>query len=111
MAAARWRAANPEKKMLLMARQRARAEGLPFDLELVDIVIPETCPVLGTPMHKPSLDQVIPRGGYTKKNTWVISMEANRLKQNATVEQLELIIAYMKREGEIAPPPTVTAPI
>jgi len=46
--------------------------------------------------HSPSLDRVVPNLGYVKGNVHVISWRANSLKKNATIEELEKIIQYMK---------------
>lgn len=86
--------------LLRHAKYRAKKQGLPFTLEKKDIVIPNICPVLGTELsvlgvdpHKfpesiPSLDKIIPEFGYVKENIEVISLLANRMKSNATPEQL-----------------------
>ena len=82
-----------EYRMLARAKNRAKAKGLDFDLELSDIVIPEVCPLLGIPLIKgdgkihdgsPSLDRKDPKRGYTKDNVWIISQLANKIKNNAT---------------------------
>jgi hypothetical protein len=87
------------------ARQRAKRRGIPFDLKPADIVIPETCPVLGIPLFRgvgtlgpnsPSIDQVVIGKGYVPNNICVISHRANALKRDGTVEELEKVIAYMK---------------
>jgi hypothetical protein len=83
---------------------RAARKGLPFNLEESDIVIPEVCPVLGIPLKwgdglqecTPSVDRLIPELGYVKGNCKVISMKANRLKSNATVDQFKALIAYVE---------------
>lgn len=62
-----------------------------------DVVIPELCPVFGTPMDKPSLDRKDNSKGYTRDNVRVISDRANRLKNNGTLEELKAIVAYMSR--------------
>jgi hypothetical protein len=85
------------------ARARATKYGIPFDLTLQDIVIPEVCPVLGSPMcwgdsiteHTPSLDRVVPDLGYVSGNVNIISFRANRLKNNATKEEVEALLAYI----------------
>lgn len=90
---------SPELYLLKYAKSRARQDNKAFDLELSDIVIPEVCPYLGTPfvMHDKqkaaSLDRVDSTKGYTKDNVRVISYMANRMKNNATKEQL---IAFAK---------------
>lgn len=92
-----------KKGMLQGARARAAKYGIPFDLVLHDFELPEVCPVLGTPMNwgnsitenTPSLDRVVPELGYVAGNVNVISFRANRLKNNASVEELEAIIKYI----------------
>ena len=86
--------------MLHNAKQRARREGLPFDLTEADIVIPARCPVLGIPLRShigegkgprpdsPTLDKLIPELGYVPGNIVVVSAEANRLKDRLTPVQM-----------------------
>ena len=89
--------------VLMGAKSRAKEKGIPFDLKLSDIVIPKTCPVLGIPLfwgdkqgdNTPSIDRVIPEKGYVLGNCHVISMKANRLKNNATIEELKAILEYV----------------
>lgn len=90
------------------AKQRATKRGLDFDLEYTDVVIPATCPVLGIPIydskgqatdHSPTLDRVDNTRGYTKDNICVISKRANTIKSNATIQELEAIILYMKEHS------------
>lgn len=45
---------------------------------------------------KPSLDKIIPKLGYVKGNVWVVSNKANRIKSNATIEELELLVKNLK---------------
>jgi len=83
---------------------------LPFNIELSDLVIPETCPILGIPLridenglkrtrsdYSPTIDRVIPSKGYVKGNVAIISLRANRKKQDSSIEEVEHILAYMKR--------------
>ena len=91
------------------AKARAMKEGLPFDIDLEDIVIPEVCPVLGIPIEidlgrgrrkgdSPSLDKFVPEKGYTKGNIAVISWRANWLKNNGTTEEWLKIAAWCQQE-------------
>lgn len=89
---------SQEARLWRAARCRARRRGIEFDLLLEDIVIPELCPALGTPMEHPSLDRLDPSRGYTADNIRVISTRANTIKNDATVEELERVLAYMRRE-------------
>lgn len=100
-------AEHPATQMIDRARQRAKKLGLPFDLEVGDVLIPEQCPVLGIPIffrrghngagpNSPSLDRFDGAKGYTKDNVVVISHRANTLKNNAALIELERVVAYMK---------------
>jgi hypothetical protein len=104
------RAADPRPTMITSARSRSREIGVDFDLSCNDIVIPVICPVLGIKLasaigtgaksgtpSSPSLDRSNPHLGYVKGNVRVISHRANMLKNNATLEELEMILAYMER--------------
>jgi hypothetical protein len=81
-------------------------DGLEFDLTVEDLEpFPLTCPVLDIPINwmstggtkndSPSMDRVIPEKGYTKGNVRLISQKANRLKQNASLTELQAIIRYI----------------
>lgn len=89
--------------MFYDARKRSIALSLPFDIAPDDIVVPAECPVLGIPLVQggdrnsaPSLDRVIPSLGYTKGNIRVISFRANRLKSDATLDELRRVLAYVE---------------
>lgn len=106
-----WRHRNLEKQILRQARTRAKKHGLEFDLTVEDIFVPETCPILGIALVKPSdrkadvhgflpdspsLDRIDSSRGYVRGNVWVISWRANRLKSDATLEELELLVAALR---------------
>jgi ribosomal protein L37AE/L43A len=95
------------KKMLNGTRGRAKAKGLEFDLTMEDVyaMYPKDglCPVLGIELrfdlgrkHVPSLDRFDNNRGYTKDNTYLISMRANILKSDASFDEIERIYYYMK---------------
>lgn len=84
--------------MYRSAKARAKEKGRDFNIELSDIVIPTLCPVLGTPMVGPSLDRIDSNKGYVKGNVRVVSKRANMLKNNATIEELELVLKDLKGE-------------
>jgi hypothetical protein len=102
--AAAWRDKNRAGVLLQNARGRARREGLPFNLTLADISIPEVCPVLGLPLQhgskiqdsSPTLDRIIPNLGYTSGNVWVISNRANKLKSDASLEELDKLFHALR---------------
>lgn len=88
---------HPEKWLLRQARTRAKDKGLEFSLTLEDIKIPQRCPIMDEVLqyvpgeysdYSPSIDRIDSARGYTPDNIWVISSIANRMKWNATKEQL-----------------------
>jgi hypothetical protein len=92
---------TPEHIMLLMAKVRAKKKRIPFEIDLTDIVIPETCPLLGIPLtravkklsdNSPTLDRREGAKGYVKGNVRVISYKANRSKSNLTLEEMKLMV-------------------
>lgn len=98
-------------KMLYAARKRAKLGGFECTITKDDIIIPDVCPVLGIPLfarvgagrsnrdqveHSPSLDRIDNSKGYVPGNVCVISMRANMIKNNATLQELEAIVAYIK---------------
>ncbi len=109
--------ANPvlvmTKKLICLARQRAKEKNLPFDIDLdyVRSMVGENaefashCPVLKMPLewsrhrgnggkvlpNSPSIDRIDPARGYIKENIWVISHRANQIKSDASHEELKLV--------------------
>lgn len=93
-----------EKRLIYAAKKRAKEQGLEFNLEESDIVVPTHCPYLKIPLvnHRPrgdsrrdiaSLDRIDPLKGYIKGNVEVMSWLANTMKNNATPE---LLITFAK---------------
>jgi uncharacterized membrane protein len=92
--------------MLKGARRRARKDALACDLVISDIVVPALCPALGIPIipaatsrsdNSPSLDRIDNTKGYVRGNVVVVSWLANRMKSNATVEQLVALAAFYQK--------------
>lgn len=100
---------EPEKVILVRTRARAKRLGLEFDLELEDVCIPDVCPVLGIPIvcgktgrkgprqNSPSIDRLNPAKGYIKGNVRVVSNRANTLKNNASLQELELVMKDLRK--------------
>ena len=101
---AKQRIENPAKDMLRMLKCQAKRKGIPFNIEESDInPLPTLCPVLGIKLdysahslqdNCPSVDKIVPTKGYTKGNIKVISLRANRIKHNATPEELCKVYHY-----------------
>ncbi len=87
------------------AKLRAKRKGLEFSIDLTDVVVPKTCPVLGLPLFRsdggmqdnsPTLDRIRINQGYIKGNIMVISWRANRIKADAKIWEVEKILEYMR---------------
>lgn len=98
--------------MLKLAQKRANAKGLPFAITEENICIPSICPVLGIPLaitpykagrgrqgptdSSPTLDRLYDALGYVPGNVRVISNRANRIKNNATIDELRAVLNDME---------------
>lgn len=87
-------------------KSSAKRRGIVFDLTLTDLnnlTFPITCPVLGIPLtfnrssasdNSYSIDRIDSSKGYTIDNIVVISLRANKLKNNASKDELKSISDY-----------------
>lgn len=98
---------RPEWVLWTEAKRRAHREDLPFTIIVSDVTIPSYCPALGIPLRKvggritansPSIDRFLPSLGYTSGNIRVISYLANRIKTNATADQVLAVGHWMKEQ-------------
>lgn len=95
--------------MWSVARDRAARNGQVFTITVEDVIAvwPEDnrCPVLGTIFERkhlqrgPSLDRLNNAWGYEPGNIAVISHRANRLKSDASADELESLVAWMRANG------------
>lgn len=99
-----WDHNNPVKAMLQRARRRAKDFGLLFSLKEEDVVIPSLCPVLGIKLMRgdaadcaPSLDRINNELGYVPGNVVVVSFRANRIKGNATIDELQKVVKFYEQ--------------
>lgn len=91
---------NREKLIFHQAKSTAKRRNLEFSLIETDIIIPTHCPILGIELTKErgtgrvksnvSIDRKDSSKGYTPDNIWIISDLANKMKTNATEEELIL---------------------
>lgn len=99
---------TPEYRLWLNAKRRAEKKKVPFTLRISDIKIPAFCPLLGIPLkinsgfspNTASVDEVIPGLGYTPNNFQIISWRANTIKNDATIQELEMLVANLKIQCE-----------
>lgn len=107
--ARRYRLNNPETPQQVLyrsAKARSRASGVAFNLRIDDIRVPKKCPALGIPLvrgvgrlhdNSPTLDRIDPDGGYVPGNIVVLSHRANRIKNNATPDELQRVADFVRR--------------
>lgn len=103
------RARRPKEALVCQAKSRAKKFGLPCDLTVEGLHWPTHCPILGLELDYnktnpgerkirtsvPTLDRRVNGLGYVLGNVFVISHRANRIKSDATVEELKAVLAYM----------------
>tara|TARA_B110000503_G_scaffold138467_1_gene224716 strand:- start:1074 stop:1415 length:342 start_codon:yes stop_codon:yes gene_type:complete len=87
-------------------KSSAKKRGIVFTLEKVDLYnldYPLRCPALGIPLkfnkgksqdNSYSWDRIDSTKGYEADNLVIISTRANRIKNDATLEELKLIVAF-----------------
>tara|TARA_B110000858_G_scaffold125926_1_gene143476 strand:+ start:1535 stop:1777 length:243 start_codon:yes stop_codon:yes gene_type:complete len=77
--------------------------GKDFNLTIDDIKIPTVCPIFETPIVYgdtdlcASIDRIDNSKGYIKGNIQIISNRANRIKNNASLQELKEIIKHMEK--------------
>lgn len=87
---------KPLENKLVTKRAEAKRTGLDFNITIEDLQVPEKCPYLDIPLiltgpvcdNLISLDRIDSTKGYIKGNVQVISMKANTMKSNASIEEL-----------------------
>ena len=93
-------------KYSLVKRSECKQKGIPFDLtgEYLEEIWTDTCPVFGVEFVRhdkrhgacPALDRVDPTLGYVKGNVKWISSRANRIKYDASAEELKKVLDYVE---------------
>lgn len=100
----------PREALVDQAKSRAKKFGLPCDITVEALHWPTHCPILGLELdynktnpgerkirHSvPTLDRKVNELGYVLGNVFVISHRANRIKSDATIAELEAVLAYMR---------------
>ncbi len=98
---------SPEYEMLRRIKHKSKQYGIRFNLDISDIHIPEFCPLLGIPLRtnngtpkfdSASLDKIDPALGYVRGNVWVISLKANQMKSNASLEEVKLLATNFEKK-------------
>lgn len=90
-------------------KQSAQKRNIPFLINIQDlynITIPLTCPILGIPIffntnkvedNSISFDRIDNNKGYEKDNIIVISFRANKLKSDASFEEIKQLYEFFKQ--------------
>jgi hypothetical protein len=103
---------NRVRHILGQAKKRASEKGIEFSITLDDLLpLPDVCPVLGIKINyegnkgkrgfvndSPSIDRIDSSLGYIKGNVKLICWRANRIKSDATIEEMQALLDFMKRE-------------
>ncbi len=101
-----------EQKLLYPAKKRAKLKGIECTIKKEDIKLVRFCPLLGIELdysndkggvgtakaNSPSLDRINPKKGYTPDNVWVISRRANAIKNDASLEEIEMIAKNLRKK-------------
>lgn len=97
----KWRSENLEKALFKSARHGAIKRGLEFSISVGDIHIPERCPVFGFELTldgkrstSASIDRIDNTKGYIPGNIVVVSMKANHVKSDCTIDELRRLVSF-----------------
>ena len=104
---------NPIPQLISGFRNRAKKQNVPFNLtvdDMKDLIknAADICPALGVKMeiaklyandsnYSPSFDRIDPKKGYTKNNIVIVSNRANRIKSDATVDEIRKVADFYER--------------
>lgn len=104
--------ADPAYSLLHGARARSKKRRVPCTITRDDVraVFPADfhCPVFGTALqfgrrmatgNSPTLDRIDPAQGYVPGNIAVISRRANVIKNDATLNELEQVVQWLRGAG------------
>lgn len=90
---------------VILKRSYCKKHNIVFDLDAdyLASLYTGSCPITGQEFDRhdkksdncPHLDRVVPELGYTKGNVQYISARMNRIKYNATPEELQNLLKYM----------------
>lgn len=112
-ASLRWQKRHPKRWFFMLRKTKAKQAGKLFTVEFEDIEWPVVCPVLGIRLHYgglrgcgarddcASLDQIRAGLGYVPGNVAVISLKANRIKNDATPEELAAVLRWFESKVRV----------
>lgn len=104
---------DPLKAFMASIRNRAKVRGLPCTITEDDLVFPERCPILGIPLSfglgmgaghglafrdsRYSADRIDNSKGYVPGNVVIVSYRANRIKSDASAQELTAVARFYER--------------
>ena len=104
---------NPIPQLIFGFRNRAKKQNVPFNLTVEDMKdliknAADMCPALGVKMeiaklfandsdYSPSFDRIDPKKGYIKSNIVIVSNRANRIKSDATVDEIRKVADFYEK--------------
>ena len=100
---------DPKWAILQNKKSNAKRAGIEFDIEVTDLDWPTHCPALGVELKygggrfddaTASIDRIDPNKGYVKGNVQILSAMANRIKTNATAEQVMMVAIWLNGDGD-----------
>lgn len=95
---------------LAVAANKCREQGIPFDITADDLMpAPLKCPVFGFKLDwykdgrggaddSPSIDRLIPEEGYVPGNVTLISLKANRIKNDSDLSELRMVADWVEAQ-------------
>lgn len=101
--------ANPFKTLHRIKKSECKQKHIEYNLteEYLRSIWTDVCPITGLTLtyankkgeHSKSawLDRIYPDKGYVQGNVAFISGRMNRIKYNATLEELELLVSWLKK--------------
>ena len=105
--------AHVRKKLannLAVAANKCRDQGIPFNITADDLMpAPLKCPVFGFKLDwykdgrggaddSPSIDRLIPEEGYVPGNVKLISLKANRIKNDSDLSELRMVADWVEAQ-------------
>lgn len=91
-------------------KSRAAERGVPYDIDADYLISIQTthCPALGTEFKRrgergsnspasPTIDRIIPELGYVRGNIVMLSRRANNIKSDASVEEIQQVLEWLKK--------------
>jgi hypothetical protein len=95
------------KIILYSARKNSKTDGMECTISADDIVVPDYCPVFGFPLERgrdaqkkgtsASIDRIDNSKGYIPGNVVIVSLKVNRIKNNATVDEIIQVADFYKK--------------